>query len=155
MLSIRLSRIGKKKQPMYRVVVMEKSRDPYGRALEYLGHYNPRTNPKTIELNAERIKHWLKQGAQATDTVWNILLKEKIVEGEKRNVVPKSKSHKPVEAEPEAPAAEQKTEDEEAPKAPAAEEKKEDAPIEEKKEEEKEEASGEKEEKSSTGDSAS
>jgi small subunit ribosomal protein S16 len=74
MLSIRLTRIGKKKQPSYRVIVVDKKKDPWGKYLENLGFYNPRTNPKTIDLKVERIKYWISKGAQASATVNNMLV---------------------------------------------------------------------------------
>lgn len=84
MLMIRLARIGKKKQPYDRLVVSEKARDLYGRSLEILGHYNPRT--KKIELKKERILHWLKMGARASATVHNLLIANEIIKGEKVKV---------------------------------------------------------------------
>jgi small subunit ribosomal protein S16 len=77
MLTIRLSRVGKKKQPSYRLIVSEKSKDPWGKYLENLGNYNPLTNPATVTFKTDRIKHWLAQGAQASDTVWNLLSKRR------------------------------------------------------------------------------
>lgn len=74
MLSIRLTRIGKKKQPSYRVIVVDKKKDPWGKYLENLGFYNPRTNPKTIDLKIERIKYWISKGAQPSATVNNLLV---------------------------------------------------------------------------------
>ncbi|MBU1032940.1 MAG: 30S ribosomal protein S16 [Patescibacteria group bacterium] len=94
MLSIRLSRIGKRKQPHYRLIVTEKTRDPWGKAVEILGTYNPHTDPATINFKSERISYWLKNGAEATDTVWNMLVDQKIVEGEKRQKVKISKKRK-------------------------------------------------------------
>ena len=94
MLSIRLTRIGKKKQAEYRFVIMEKSRDPWGKALEILGNYNPRSNPVTINLKKERIEYWISKGAQCSDTVWNILVGQGITKGEKRKVVSVSKKRK-------------------------------------------------------------
>lgn len=84
MLTIRLSRVGKKKQPLYRFVIMDKQKDPWGKSLEILGTRNPRT--KETVLDAERVKHWISKGAQASDSVWNILVDQKIVEGKKRNI---------------------------------------------------------------------
>ncbi len=98
MLSIRLTRVGKTKRPSYRLVIMDKRRDPWGKSLENLGTYNPQARPKTIKLNAERIKFWISKGAQATPTVWNLLVDQKIVEGAKRKAhppVPKTKEEKP------------------------------------------------------------
>jgi small subunit ribosomal protein S16 len=78
-LMIRLSRIGKKKKPFYRVVVVEKSRPRDGRVLEAVGTYDPLKKPAEIKLNAERIKHWLSSGAQPSDTVRSFLRLQKIV----------------------------------------------------------------------------
>ncbi len=87
MLHIRLTRIGKKKQPEYRFIVCEKSRDPWGKALEILGHYNPRTNPPTVALKSDRITHWISVGAQCSNTVWNLLVDQGVVKGEKRKSI--------------------------------------------------------------------
>lgn len=81
MLTIRLSRVGTKNKPMYRLVISEKGRDPYGRALEILGSYNPYT--KELSAKTERINHWLTQGAQMSATVNNLLVAKEIVKGEK------------------------------------------------------------------------
>ncbi|HUT22441.1 MAG TPA: 30S ribosomal protein S16 [Candidatus Bipolaricaulota bacterium] len=89
MLKIILSRIGKKHQPFYRITVLEKSKDPWGNYLEKLGHYNPRT--KEIKLNAERIKHWIANGAQPSATVHNLLVKNEIISGKKVSVTTISK----------------------------------------------------------------
>ena len=78
MLSIRLARIGKKKNPFYRVVVMEKRRPRNGRTLEVVGTYDPLKNPAAIQLNAERIKYWIGCGAQPSDTVRSFLRDQKI-----------------------------------------------------------------------------
>ncbi len=98
MLNIRLSRVGKKKQPTFRVIVTEKGRDPWGKAREILGSYDPRT--KALQIDAERVKHWLSVGATVTDSAWNILLANKLVEGKTRNVVAKTKSNPPKKEEP-------------------------------------------------------
>ena len=87
MLTIRLSRVGKRKQPSYRFIVSEKGRDPWGRVLETLGQYNPRTSPTTVILKEDRVRYWLGKGAQTSETVWNLLVDRKIVEGEKRRKV--------------------------------------------------------------------
>ena len=83
MLKICLSRVGKKKQPSYRVIVLEKAKDPWGDYLELLGQYDPRSKPKKVELNAERIKYWISKGAQPTPTVHNLLVDQKIIEKDK------------------------------------------------------------------------
>jgi small subunit ribosomal protein S16 len=87
MLMIRLQRIGKKKSPSYRFVVSEKARDTQGKALEILGRYNPVANPKIIELNEERIKHWLSKGAQTSESVNNLLINQGVIEGGKKKSV--------------------------------------------------------------------
>jgi len=79
MLKIKLARIGKKKSPTYRLIISEVGRDPYGRILENLGNYNPRT--KDLQVKAERINYWLSQGAQMTITVNNLLVGHKIITG--------------------------------------------------------------------------
>lgn len=94
MLSIRLRRVGKRKQPQYRLIVLDKAKDPWGDYLENLGTYNPRTKPKQIILKVDRIKHWILKGAGCTDTVWNLLLEQKVVEGEKRKTARISKKRK-------------------------------------------------------------
>jgi len=88
MLKIRLQRVGKKNDPTFRVVVTEHQRGPKsGNYIENLGTYNPHTN--TTVLKADRVKHWISVGAQASDTVHNILINESVIEGKKRNVLSK------------------------------------------------------------------
>ncbi len=67
--TIRLKRMGRKKQPSYRIVVTEDSDPRDGPSIERLGIYNPRTNPAVIRLDASRALHWLHEGAQPSDTV--------------------------------------------------------------------------------------
>ena len=78
MLSIRLSRIGKKKKPFYRVVVIERTRPRDGRFVEIVGTYDPLKKPAELKLDADRIKHWIGKGAQPSDTVRSFLRREKI-----------------------------------------------------------------------------
>ena len=66
---IRLTRIGAHKQPAYRVVVADGRSARDGRAIEILGHYNPRTEPVEFSIDAEKAKSWLAKGAQPSDTV--------------------------------------------------------------------------------------
>ena len=73
MVRIRLRRIGLKGQPTYRIIAADKEAPRDGRFLEILGVYNPRTNPATIKLNEDRIYHWMKNGAQPTESVAQIL----------------------------------------------------------------------------------
>ncbi len=75
MLMIRLSRTGARKQPQYRVVVIEKERARNGRPVEVVGTYNPRTSPASIELKRERIDYWISKGARMSDRVSKILSK--------------------------------------------------------------------------------
>jgi small subunit ribosomal protein S16 len=72
---IRLSRTGARKQPHYRVVVIEKERARNGRPVEVVGTYNPRTEPASIELKRERITYWISKGAQMSDRVSKIVSK--------------------------------------------------------------------------------
>lgn len=64
MLMIRLARFGARKQPYYRVVVIEKDRARNGRSIEVVGTYNPRTNPASLELKRDRVDYWVSKGAQ-------------------------------------------------------------------------------------------
>jgi small subunit ribosomal protein S16 len=70
---IRLSRVGARKQPHYRVVVIEKARARNGRPVEIVGTYNPRTNPASVELKRDRIDYWRSKGAQVSERVGKIL----------------------------------------------------------------------------------
>jgi small subunit ribosomal protein S16 len=73
MVRIRLRRIGAKAQPSYRIVAADKESPRDGRFLEILGFYNPRTQPATIQLNEDRLYQWLKNGAQPSDSVEQVL----------------------------------------------------------------------------------
>ncbi len=75
MLMIRLARIGARKQPYYRVVVIDKERARNGRSVEVVGLYNPRTNPATVDVKRDRIDYWVSKGAQLSDTVRRLLAK--------------------------------------------------------------------------------
>ena len=75
MLMIRLARVGARKQPHYRIVVIEKDRARNGRSVEVVGTYNPRTNPASVELKRDRIDYWTGKGARVSDTVGKILAK--------------------------------------------------------------------------------
>jgi small subunit ribosomal protein S16 len=77
-LTIRLARIGKKKQPFYRVVVIERTRPRDGRVRELVGTYDPLKKPAEIKLNADRIKYWLGVGARPSDTVRSFIKLQKI-----------------------------------------------------------------------------
>lgn len=73
MVKLRLTRVGKKKQPSYRLVAAPSRAPRDGRFIEILGHYNPLTNPPTVVFKEERIMHWLKEGAQPTESVQKLL----------------------------------------------------------------------------------
>jgi len=75
LLTIRLSRRGARKQPHYRVVVIEKERARNGRPVEVVGTYNPRTNPASVDLKRDRIEYWVSKGAQMTDRVSKLMSK--------------------------------------------------------------------------------
>jgi len=81
MLTIKLSKLGKKNKKVFRVIISEKGRDPYGNSLEILGSYNQ--YHKELQVKADRIKFWLARGAQMTPTVNNLLVGQGIVEGKK------------------------------------------------------------------------
>ena len=102
MLTIRLTRVGRKNDPSFRVVVIDSKRKvKAGNYLEMLGSHDPRVN--RTELKAERIKHWMSMGAQTSDTVHNLLVSHKIIDAKKINILPAFKAA-PVEAMPPAPA---------------------------------------------------
>lgn len=73
MLRIRLTRMGAKKKPFYRVVVTERRQARDGRFVEVLGHYDPGTNPPVVELQMDRVKHWIQCGAQPSETVHSLI----------------------------------------------------------------------------------
>ncbi len=141
MLTIRLSRTGKKKQPQYRIVLQESHRDPWSPAKEILGRYNPRAEKDNIILDEERIKHWLSVGAKPSATVHNILVNAGIIKADKQGVVTISKKRtakmegkKAEKAEKEIEAKEAAKAAKEAEKAKATEEKEEKETPEKKKE---------------------
>lgn len=80
MVRIRLTRVGKKKQPSYRVVVADSRSPRDGDFIEIIGHYNPLTEPATIVLDEEKAKMWLKRGAQPTERVAVLMSKVGIIE---------------------------------------------------------------------------
>jgi len=72
---IRLRRTGRRHQPAYRIVVTDSRAPRDGRFIETLGHYNPRTDPVTLEVNAEKARDWLSRGATPSDTVRSLFKK--------------------------------------------------------------------------------
>jgi len=79
LVTMRLARIGSKKRPFYRIVVIDKRRARNGRFLEVLGQYNPIANPTQIEINPGRAQYWLSKGAEPSETVRSILRQKEIV----------------------------------------------------------------------------
>ena len=91
MLTIRLTRVGKKKDGSFRVIVVESKRKVQpGNYLEMVGSYDPRVD--TVSLKADRIKHWISMGATVSDTVHNLLVSQKIIDGKKINILPRFKA---------------------------------------------------------------
>ena len=70
---VRLTRVGSKKNPIWRVVVADQRSPRDGRVIETIGRYNAQTDPSQIELDEERLRHWLERGAQPTDTVRRLM----------------------------------------------------------------------------------
>lgn len=111
MLTIRFARTGRRNKAQFRIVLQEKTAAPTGRHVEVLGSYDPHS--KNAVLKADKIKDWVGKGAQVSDSVYNLFVKEGVIEGKKRAV--KMERPKPIE----------KTVEEAVPTEEAAEEKKE------------------------------
>jgi len=130
MLKIRLQRVGKKHEPVFRVVVCDSKRGPKsGDNLEILGSYDPREKNET-KIDGERAKHWISNGAQVSDTVNNLLINLGIIDGKKINVLPKKSpiiDEEKIKAEKEAEEAKKAAE--EAPTEEVVEEAKEEVPA--------------------------
>jgi len=122
MLSIRLARIGKKNKAQFQVVLQEHTVAPGGKHVEVLGSYDP--HAKKEVLKAERIKYWISQGAQVSDTAYNLFVSKGILTGEKRKVKLPAKE---VEETKEIPAVAEEVKAEVA-EAQVVEEKKEETP---------------------------
>ncbi|MDO8530499.1 MAG: 30S ribosomal protein S16 [bacterium] len=130
MLTIRLTRKGKKNQPFFRVVVIDKRRSSKGgRAVEEVGYVDPLTKKKS--LKKDRILHWIKNGAQPSATIHNLLVTEKIIDAPKINKFKKSKKAAEAAA-PASPSPAASAEQGTAGAAPVAEAPKEEAKVEEK-----------------------
>jgi small subunit ribosomal protein S16 len=80
MVKIRLRRMGAKKQPTYRFVVADSRSPRDGKFIEILGHYNPRTEPKTLEVDEIKAREWLAKGAQPTLTVQRLFAEKGIMD---------------------------------------------------------------------------
>ncbi len=88
MLMMRLQRVGRKNDPSYRVVVVDKRTGPKSnKNIDILGSYNPKMGQ--VQINALKATDWLSKGVQPSDTVHNILVAQKVIEGKKRNALPK------------------------------------------------------------------
>jgi len=104
MLSIRMRRTGSKKRPFYRVVVTEGREPREGSFIEVLGTYNPRTKPAVVELDKERIPHWIKNGARPSDSVRTLLARH-LTKDRSSAALPQGSGQAAVTAEPTAPQA--------------------------------------------------
>lgn len=152
MLTIKLQRVGKKNQPQFRFVLVEKTKDPYGRAKEIIGWYHPRSSQ--MEVKKDRLEYWIKNGVQCTETVWNLFVNEGLVKGDKRKTMKlskkrrakleeKAKAEKEAEEAKKAEAEAKAAEEAEAEKPAEAEAPKEETPAEDKAEEKPAEAAKE------------
>ncbi len=96
MLVIRLARIGRKNTAAFRIVLQDKTQSPKSAAKEELGSYNPHPKERKdqIQLNAERIQYWIKQGAQPSATMHNMLVELGLIQGKKKRVVGTKKGAK-------------------------------------------------------------
>lgn len=79
---IRLRRVGKTKAPTYRVVIADSRAPRNGKFIESIGHYNPRTEPADLVVNADRAKHWIKNGARPTATARSLLVRSGLPDAE-------------------------------------------------------------------------
>lgn len=74
-LKLRLTRLGSKKRPFYRIVAVNSETRRDGRALDYVGHYNPMVQPEEVVVDKDKVKMWIERGAQPSDTVRSLLKK--------------------------------------------------------------------------------
>jgi small subunit ribosomal protein S16 len=101
MLRMRLRRVGKTKQPMYRVVIADQHAKRDGDFVEVVGHYNPRNKPNVVDFKEERVRHWLSEGVQPSETVHRLLFGQGLttVEPPKRVTKPSKSDVASAEAE--------------------------------------------------------
>lgn len=128
MLNIRLSRVGKNRQPSFRVIVQQHTAAVKGKFIEALGYYRPAVNPKEFKINVDRIKHWLSVGAQPSDSM-AVLLKKEGLTGLDRYISPRDKKRKSKSEEKSAPAKATPAPAQQAPKAEAKVESKAQSPA--------------------------
>lgn len=125
---IRLQRVGRRNDPVFRIVVTDKRNAPKsGKFLDIVGSYNPRESKP--EINVDKVKDWIAKGARASGTVHNLLIDAKIISGKKINVLPKIKAKEEASEEKAEEVTEEKAEVEE--KKPEEEPKKEEETPEE------------------------
>jgi len=92
MLIIRLQRVGRVHEPSFRIVLTDSKFGPKsGKAVEVLGSYDARKGKGTNHVDGEKVKYWISKGAKLSETVHNLLIDQKIIEGKKINVLPKNK----------------------------------------------------------------
>ena len=92
MLKIRLQRVGRKNEPSFRIVLVDSKMGPKsGKALEILGSHDFREGKGNNKINGDRIKYWISNGAQVSETMNNLLISEKVISGKKINVLPKKR----------------------------------------------------------------
>ncbi len=96
---IRLTRMGDKKSPFYRIVVADSRKSRDGEVIDLIGTFNPLTNPETIKVDAEKATDWLKKGAQPTDTAKALLVKANVAFPEKKVKAKKAKATAEVKVE--------------------------------------------------------
>ncbi|MCX6795206.1 MAG: 30S ribosomal protein S16 [Candidatus Falkowbacteria bacterium] len=124
MLTIKLAKVGKTNKKVFRLIIAEKGRDPYGDVLEILGSYNQYA--KQLQAKKERIQYWLDRGAQMTPSVNNLLISQEIIEGSKVKASKKGETSEKRKAQLNAKASKKK-----AAEAKPVEEVKEEALVEE------------------------
>lgn len=119
MLMMRLQRVGRKNDPSYRIVVTDKRTGPKSnKHVDLIGHYSPKVGK--VEIDAQKVKHWLAQGAKTSVTLHNMLISKKIIEGKKLNPLPRKAPIISEEAKAAAAAAEAAAKEATPEEAPAA-----------------------------------
>ena len=91
---MRLTRLGDKKSPFYRIVVVDGRKARDGEYIEKIGHYNPTSNPEEIVIDADKANDWLSKGVQPTETVKTLLIRQGIVEKSTKLSAPRTKTRK-------------------------------------------------------------
>ncbi|MFT6361035.1 MAG: small subunit ribosomal protein S16 [Candidatus Paceibacteria bacterium] len=133
MLMMRLQRVGRRNEAHFKIVVIEKTKGPKShRYVDILGSYNPKMG--TVTLDEAAAKDWLSKGVQPSDTVFNMLVTKGLIEGRKKNVLPKkspTKKRNAPDEEPEVKAPVSKPKADVAKEAPVVEDTTEEAPVEE------------------------